>query len=544
MITISVITFVTTKIHTLLHLSLKISYLCYMNMKTETYRKPLILLIIGSIVVRGLIASFTELGNDEVYYRIFGLFPSLSYFDHAPMVAWLINLTTAGSELASEFLVRLSSILIGALNTYIIYLIAGRGRTGFIAALLLTGSIYASLIVGTFIMPDTPMSFFWLLTLLIFKDILINKEPKSNAATNKKMLLAGLTIGLAMLSKYTGIYLWAAAVLYILIYNRKWLRNWSLYVAPMISLVVFSPVLIWNYQNDFISFTFHSSRVVAENSINPLYFGRELFGGVFYNNPINFILIICTIIAYLKRKTNIDRPEFHFAMLFSVPMIVLFLAISLTRETLPHWAAPAYFILIPLTAKWLNKIKSGIKWAWASVILASVVCVVGFVQINWGILPLTNKNADQQELGQGDITLDMYGWTGLGQKFGQMLDEDKKARITGDNPLIINYRWDESAHLDTYVALPLGLDLITFGELGDTHFYESITAKRTAREPMQALRNRGGYLIVSSRYFRSDLPIFKHLSIDSKQIDRTITVMRSGDCAVNFFVYRIAPIKS
>lgn len=515
-----------------------------MNNERKTYRRPLFFLIIGSVIIRGLIASFTELGNDEVYYRIFGLFPSLSYFDHAPMVAWFINFTTAGSELASEFFVRLSSILIGAINTYIIYLIAGRGRTGFIAALLLTGSIYASLIVGTFIMPDTPMSIFWLLTLLIFKDILKGKEPKLNAISNRKMLLAGLTIGLAMLSKYTGIYLWAASVLYMLIYNRKWLKNWSLYTAPLVSFIVFLPVLVWNYQNDFISFTFHSSRVVADNSINPLYFGRELFGGIFYNNPINFVLIICAIIAYLKKKTNIDRSEFHFAVLFSVPMIALFLAISLTRETLPHWAAPAYFALIPLTAKWLNEIKLGIKWAWGSVILAAVVCTVGFVQINWGVLPLNDKNADTHALGRGDVTLDMYGWTNLGQEFGKMLDEHQKAGIIGDNPLIINYRWDESAHLDTYIALPLGLDLITFGELEDTHFYESITAKRTAEEPMLALKNRGGYFIISSRYFRNDLPIFKNLSIDSKQIDRTITIMRSGNRTVNFFVYRIAPIKS
>jgi len=41
-----------------------------------------------------LIACFTELGNDEVYYYTYALQPDWNHFDHPPMVGLLIRLTT------------------------------------------------------------------------------------------------------------------------------------------------------------------------------------------------------------------------------------------------------------------------------------------------------------------------------------------------------------------------------------------------------------------------------------------------------------------
>lgn len=537
--------------------------------ESELYGRQIVFLLIFSMLVRVLIAGGTEFGNDEGYYRIFGLFPSLSYFDHAPMVAWLVNLTTRLSEFFTdndpftlEFYVRLSSVIIGTINTYIIYRIAGRGERGFMAALLLTGSIYASIIVGTFIMPDTPLSLFWLLTLWIFFKIL-PPQPQTDSAEqdysqrtlDKKMLLAGLTIGLAMLSKYSGAYLWAAALLYIVLYNRKWLHCRSLYVAMGVSLLVFSPVLIWNFQNDFISFTFHSGRLVADSSINLLYFGREIFGGFFYNNPINYILIICAIFAYIKYKNNyIDKDKFRYLLVFSLPLILLFIFISLTRETLPHWSGPGYFALIILAAYWLKTHKKGLFYAWCSVAFTLLISVIGVVQINKGIVqelgiilrledaPLVEPTNQDRELGRGDVTVDMYGWRQLCSKFSTVYYDDLSGGLIGENPVLISHRWDEAAHLDIYVAEPNELKLVTVGDLYSTHFYEAITQSRGGFD-----RNNlpdGAYLVVSSKYFDKNIPAFKILNIDPEKIDHTITIVRMHKCVVNFFLYRIAPTTS
>lgn len=520
-----------------------ITFVCmksYIPSNSNTYKRALFILILVSVMIRTFLAWSVELGNDEVYYRVFGLFPSLSYFDHPPMVAWLIHLTTFGSQYTSEVLVRLSSIAIGAINTYLIYRLAERGQSGFIAALMYTGSIYASLIAGVFIMPDTPLTIFWLTTLLIFKDILIKRQTRSSdkiqSANQYKMILVGCVIGLAMLSKYTGLYLWAASGLYIILYNRKWLKSWSLYLAVALTFLVFAPVLIWNYQNDFISFTFHSARVTTQTDINWLYFGREFMGGFFYNNPINFIVIICAIIAYVRGNRYIERSNFRYLIWFSVPMIVLFWIISLTRETLPHWSGPAYFALIVLGAKWLNTLKNGVRIAYVSVIFTLIICLLGVAQINYSIISLGQEKRESSSLGRGDITLDMYGWRQLGQKFAPILKSDQSKQLVGEKPIIINYRWDESAHLDTYLALPLGLNMITAGEMIDTHFYDWINKYRGGLD----LKD-GGYLVLSTRYFTPNLAVFESLNIDPDNVDHSITITKKGDPMVNFYVYRIAP---
>lgn len=503
----------------------------------KKYGRWLLGLIIISTLMRAFWATATELGNDEVYYRIFGLYPSLSYFDHPPLVGWLVWLTTAGNTLASEFWVRLSPILMGAINTLLIYRLAtrighGNLRSGWIAALLYTGSIYCSLIVGTFIMPDTPLALFWLLGLTLFVDLLIDNHPITKKQ-HLKMLLMGAVVGLAMLGKYSGGYLWVGTGLYILLYNRKWLKSWSLYVAPLVTLLCFSPVLLWNAQHDWISFTFHSGRVTGGGSIEWLYLGREFLGGILYNNPINFVVIICAIIAFLRGNAYVSKPQFRWTIIFSVPMIALFLGISFTRETLPHWAAPGYFALMVLAAQWLSTKRRGTRVAMISALLTGVVGCLGVVVIRTGIIPTAPKNQQTTELGRGDIALDMTGWRELGCQFRALVDKDRRIGLVGDRPYLVSDRWDEAAHLDTYVALPLGLPLLTEGEKSATHFYDELTIRRRGEHDL----SQGGYLVISSRYWSVDRAIFSRLGIHPLGSYRVLTIKRGGRPAVNFFVY-------
>lgn len=494
--------------------------------------KKLVWLLVISAIVRCFLATFLELGNDEVYYRIFGLFPDWSYFDHSPMVGWLIRLTTLGATNVAEFFVRLSAVAIGTLNTYIIYRIAkklgGSEKTGLFAALLYTGSIYCSIILGTFIMPDTPLSLFWLLALSCLIEIL----PSDNF-NHKKMLLSGVFIGLAMLSKYTGAYLWGATLLYILLFNRKWLKQWSLYVSGVISVILFLPVILWNIEYDFISFTFHSGRVTAENSINWLYFGREVMGSVFYNNPINFVVIIIAIMGFKECLKKLANRKFYFLLTFSLPMILLFLSISLTRETLPHWAAPAYFSLIILASVFLTRKSWGGRVAMSSPIFLLGVVLIGFAQIRTGFLPMTSDS--EGRMGNADFTLDMYGWRQGGEKFAQLRKVDT---FMPTDASLINFTWDGAAHIDTYFAQPLGLKTLTIGDLQSTHYWEWINRKRGGFSVGDSV-----YLVVSSR-----LPIDPNV-VYGDQFEKimpadTIKIERYGRHVMNFYIYRLLGLKS
>jgi hypothetical protein len=103
------------------------------------YTKKTSLLIIFSTLLRVVVASLLELGNDEVYYQTYAGHLQWNYFDHPPMVALLIKISTLNLLLHHEVFIRLGPILCAAAGTWLIYKIGTRirnSRTGWFAAIL------------------------------------------------------------------------------------------------------------------------------------------------------------------------------------------------------------------------------------------------------------------------------------------------------------------------------------------------------------------------------------------------------------------------
>ena len=362
-----------------------------MKVKQQNINKSLILLLSVSALLRGFFAYFLEFGNDEVYYWTYAMFPDWSHFDHPPMVGWFIQLFSCNLLFSSEFFVRLSSVVFMTLNTYLIYLIGKQVKneqTGFYAALLYTASVYAFVIIGIFILPDTPLSVFTLLAVLQFVKYFQNDG-------NKHLLWAGLFAGLAMLSKYSGAFIWIGVGLYVIFYSRKEFKNPFLYLSALISLVCVLPILVWNINNEFISFTFHGDRVGLFGEFHPEYFLTEIFGELLYNNPVNYVLVIIALIALFKGGKFLDDKPKRLLLCLTLPLIILFWFFSFTREILPHWTAPSYVLLLVVVAAYLSdkyEVKGNElvipKSIIASLLVLVFILVLGVVEIKTGLIPL------------------------------------------------------------------------------------------------------------------------------------------------------------
>ncbi len=89
-------------------------------------------------------------------------------------------------------------------------------------------------------------------------------------------LAAGLFAGLALLSKFTAIMLLPAVAAFMLVpdWRGRWLRSPYPWLAALIAIVVFSPVLIWNDQHDWASFRFQLVRATAANPLSLRTLGR------------------------------------------------------------------------------------------------------------------------------------------------------------------------------------------------------------------------------------------------------------------------------
>lgn len=527
-----------------------------MRIKEQNINKVLFSLLATSAIIRSVLAAWMEFGNDEVYYWTYALYPDWSHFDHPPMVGWVIQLFSLNLLFDSEFSIRLASVVFMTANTYIVYRIGKDIRdslTGLYAALLFTASIYAFVITGIFIMPDTPLMLFWLLAFWMAISyfsglpcsacndscnapcvIVRNEAIQSEKSKGQlHLILFGLFSGLAMLSKYSGVFLWVGMGLYILIFNRKQLKNPYLYLALAISAICCLPILYWNIENDFISFSFHGDRI-GLGKINFSTFGTELAGEFLYNNPVIFVLAALAVVAAFKRKTTMETSARQLVLCTALPMILTFWFFSLTRPTLPHWNSPAYVLLILLVSCYLRDKNAYTEKLPKSITVALCVLLVtlavGVAEIKTGFIPL-DKHNEPEQLGRDDFTLDMYGWRQLGKAFADFREQKIAEGVMKEEDGIVANQWFPLANLDYYVARPLGMKAMGLGWPEQIHKYLWINDER------------GGFQLGDSFWFLSDSRYLKDPKTNYqwyfKEIELVgvIEIERCGKPAKNFFVY-------
>ena len=520
-------------------------------------------LLIISVLVRGFLAAFIEFGNDEVYYWTYAMYPDWSHFDHPGMVGWLMQIFSLNLLFHSEFALRLSSIIFMTVDTYIIYrlgCLVKNKLAGFYAALLYTASPYCFVITGVFIMPDTPLMLFTLLSiwcfLSSFRPTVGSGEissvagdfstPLRSARNDGLLVLAGLFAGLALLSKYSAIFIWVGVGLYILIFDRKQLKNKYLYLSALISIICMLPVLIWNMQNDFVSFTFHGDRVSFFGKIQLLDFLAEFLGELGYNNPINYVLIIIALVAFFRGRKYLDETSGRLLLCFALPFIAVFWFFSLTRQILPHWSAPAFSLLLLFPASYLadkQSITDGEarlpKSIIATVSLLAIVLVFGVVEIKTGVVPLRfgERANSTRYYGEGDFTTTIYGWRSIKDDFQKIREEKITEGEMKETDGMVGLQWFPMANFDYYVANPLGINMYGLRDIDKIHKYAWINEYRGG------LQKGADYWFLneSSDYYAPE----RYLEDEFEEIIPcdTIVVDRCGTPAKYVFVYICRDLK-
>ena len=521
-----------------------------MTIQENKIDKYIAWLLIISALVRGFLAAFIEFGNDEVYYWTYAMYPDWSHFDHPGMVGWVMQILSLNLLFTSEFALRLSSIIFMTIDTYIIYklgCLVKNKLAGFYAALLYTASLYCFIITGVFIMPDTPLMMFTLLAIWCFlKYFMASSGDKACLVPTGNILLGGLFAGLALLSKYSAIFIWVGVGLYILIFDRKQLKNKYLYLSALISVVCMLPVLIWNLQNDFISFTFHGDRVSFFGKLQPLDFIAEIAGELGYNNPINYVLIIIALVAFFKDRKYLDETSGRLLLCFALPFIGLFWFFSLMRETLPHWSAPAFSLLLLFPASYFadkqlvieDKIKLP-KPIIATLSLLVLVLVFGVLEIKTGVVPLRfgERAKSTRYYGEGDFTTTIYGWRSIKDDFQKIREDKISEGQMKESDGMVGLQWFPMANFDYYVAYPLNVNMFGLRDIDKIHKYAWINEYRGG------LQKGADYWFLneSSDYYAPER--YLENKFDKIVPCDTIVVDRCGKPAKYVFVYMCKGLK-
>lgn len=408
------------------------------------YPRSVWIIFFTSLAFRLFLAAGLGAGFDEAYYYAYSLRPSLSYFDHPPIVGFLAGYFPYLTGIASALTIRLSAVFLYSITGLLLYQLARQfvdEPKAVWAMLLFHVTPIFFLLAGIFILPDVGLVIFWILTLTAFYRILFKDGRIAD------WLLAGLTTGFAMLSKYHGLLLGFFLVLYLLCYDRKKLLSPGLYLYGLVTLLIFSPVLFWNAQHNWISFTFQSARAVG-NGIRLDTFGQALGGQMGYLTPMIFLPVLYIFFKVIRNALFKKHLPDKFYLFFGLLPVMLFLLISLFRPILPHWTLCGYIVLtIPLAAliepafrqrQWVRSL------VYVSVGFLIMLLTIMFLHTRFGILRL-DKLAAKGLISERDVemdaTLDMYGW----EKINHYLADNK---VSPDSLFLFTPKWMLSGQVE------------------------------------------------------------------------------------------------
>ena len=373
----------------------------------------------------------TGLGDDETYYWDWSRHLAWSYYDHPPLLAWMIGVSRSllGDN---SFAIRLPAFFCTFVSAHFLFYLAKDLFDESVAQL----SVALYLIVpmfslgGLLVVPDAPMGALWLAGCYVLWQI-----QQSKYSTSWGYPLLGLILGLGFLSKYPMV-LWGLSTLFVLAADsrsRNFYRKKEFYIGILLTLICMTPIVLWNAQWDWPSFAFH----LRNRQTGGIDFGRwgQFWGAqIGFMTPFLFVGVVAALKNCYQRFTD---SRFRFLFLLAVPTFVLFAMQSLLAEFKPHWTAPVYPLAFVALSYFYLQTWQRKKWIRLGAmpltvflcVALSAVFYVGFKTpiIAKIVAPFASKWDPRM-----DPTNDMMGWPELAERV---------SRLQSENPDLVLASW-------------------------------------------------------------------------------------------------------
>jgi 4-amino-4-deoxy-L-arabinose transferase-like glycosyltransferase len=353
-------------------------------------------LIAAMTAMRLVYAGELEPRTDEAYYWTWSKENVLCFLDHPPMIAWFVRFGTAifgDSNLGLRFAGILAMGVTQLLLADIVRRVTHDFRAVVFAVLMPEAALYYGLLMAK-VSPDT--------ALIPFAIAMLWSLVRLNESRDGRWwLAAGLFGGLALLSKFTAVMLLPAVAAFMLVpdWRKRWLLSPYPWLAALIALLVFSPVLIWNIGHDWASFRFQFVRAVATHPLSLRTVG-EFFSLQF--GLVGFVLLPVVLSGVALTAWRGYRDREPVAILLSTAVVVPFAYFfwkSLTLrvgDTWPMFLWPAGFAATAINLTMLSRekfpewmIKSTHAWARIAVV-SGIAFVVGvffyYVAAPWNLI--------------------------------------------------------------------------------------------------------------------------------------------------------------
>ncbi|MEK7845741.1 MAG: glycosyltransferase family 39 protein, partial [Nitrospinota bacterium] len=402
-------------------------------MKKERAIIYLILIILFHLFFWFTISSNLTIHPDEADHWVWSRFLSWGYYEHPPMIAFVIRFFTIifGD---TWYAIEICSQSLSFLTILFMFLLAKElfGWEVALFSVVALESMPMFFIGSTILTIDNIMIVFWIMTTYLFLKVL--KEDKKGF-----LLLSGVTFGLGLMSKYTMILLPASIFLYLVIspHHRVLLKRKEPYLSFLIGLIIFSPVIFWNAQNDWLSFKYQFTKGLT---------GGEKGGQFFFFIGSQFVILGPTLFSFflysiyrgfksseLKSNSTIRNSQsaiLYLTVLAAFPFFFFALASLRSKYTDVGWSDVALIVGAIL----IGKILTDICWGMAirkKALLYLIIFAPGFlISLFIALHSVKPFSFIPKEF---DRSLEMYGWREIGERlegnFAKYLPDNKRRYI-------------------------------------------------------------------------------------------------------------------
>jgi 4-amino-4-deoxy-L-arabinose transferase-like glycosyltransferase len=359
--------------------------------------------IVILVLLRLAVAAAVPLAFDEAYYWRWSKHLAAGYFDHPPMIAWMIRLSTLiGGD--TQFGVRLVSVLLALPATWAVWRSAAilfrDDRLAATAALFFNVTLMVA--VGTVIVtPDSPL-------LVASAFVLFFLAKLTDSDNGVWWLAVGVAVGAGLLSKYTAFFLGASIAAWLLIVPqlRRWLFTPWPWLGALVAFALFTPVVLWNANHNWDSFVYQFGRAVV-HQFTLRYVGDYVASEFGLATPCIFILGVAGLVAFLSDRWRMRREAVLLgAMVW--PLAIYLAWHSLHARAQGDWAGPVFpaFCIAAAAAvhaiEWKGRWKSLIVWSrkWALPIGLGIAAFID-IQALFAIVPLGSADPTARALGVG-----------------------------------------------------------------------------------------------------------------------------------------------
>ncbi len=411
-------------------------------------------MIIWGLITRTVIATFLQPGFDEAYYYNYTLYPNISYFDHPPLVGLVTGFGIWLTGEVSQLTIRLGSLFLYTGTLIFLYLTSVKLFAVKVATLTLaivTTIPFFQVGFGILILPDSPLMFFWSACLCLAAHEFFDDLYKPSY----RLAGIGLLVGLACLGKYHGLILGLGLLGFCLVnppHRLVWRSPWTL-IGFGLFLVTISPVLIWNYQHEWVSFLFQGTRAIPasgyklEGLLVTLLIGAGYLFPTF-GLPIWWVSfgavgeILRSLTSQKSVKPWINRlikPELDLIqqkqlliLAVSLPVFLGFTLMGGYRQILPSWHMPGFFgatLLLGRAAAIAQERDPKLirNWLWGSGVTILVILSLALAHVTNG---LVQKDGNQAILGGF--------WAAKDDPSTQLIDIQQLRQGFIDSPLLMS----------------------------------------------------------------------------------------------------------